>query len=174
MSSPVTQLDTDANEASHTYPNFLPDGEHFLFMVRSALPGRGGVFVSSLGSRERARVLADVSPAVYVEPGYVLFHRDGTLMAQPFDVARLATTGEAAPIAEAVQFNTTLRNASFAASQNGTVAYRAASSSASRSSSGSGAWAGAAPCHAGRGYQQGRMSPDGNRSPCKSRSGRTR
>ena len=175
MSSQVTQLDTDANEVSHTHPNFLPDGEHFLFLVRSALPGRGGVFVSSLGSRERARVLADVSPAVYVEPGYVLFHRDGTLMAQPFDATRLATTGEAVPIAEAVQFNTTLRNASFAASQNGTVAYRTASSSASRTF----VWVGRKGRRSPFPWRQTAISrvvcrPTAPASPCKSRRGTTR
>ena len=123
MSSQVTQLDTGANEVSHSHPNFLPDGEHFLFLVRSALPGRGGVFVSSLGSREQARVLADVSPAVYVEPGYVLFHRDGTLMAQPFDATPARDDGRGG--ADRGSLNTThARNTSFAASQNGTVAYR--------------------------------------------------
>ena len=54
----------------------------------------------------------------------MLFNREGTLLAQPFDAQRLEFTGEAVPIAEEVQFNPAQGRAAFAASNNGVLAYR--------------------------------------------------
>src|SRR5262249_43913491 len=61
--------------------------------------------------------------AVYSAPGYILFVRDQTLMAQPFDVARLRSTGDASPIAEHVDYIATTFQGQFAASQTGLVAF---------------------------------------------------
>jgi len=64
------------------------------------------------------------SNPVYVPPGYLLFHRQGTLMAQPFDADRLQLSGEAVPIVEGVEFNPFGGVADFSASDNGVLAYR--------------------------------------------------
>ena len=64
------------------------------------------------------------SNAVYVPPGYLLFARDRTLMAQPFDAAKLQTTGDPLPIAEQVDYRSGgFAYSYFAASQNGVLAY---------------------------------------------------
>ena len=65
-----------------------------------------------------------MSTVVYVPPGYLLFNRQGTLMAQPFDAERLQLTGEAVPIVEGVEFNPANGRTAFAASNNGVLAYR--------------------------------------------------
>jgi dipeptidyl aminopeptidase/acylaminoacyl peptidase len=73
--------------------------------------------------------LPDDSNAVYVSPsapgqsGYLLFRRENTLMAQPFDPGRLQTAGEALPLAEQVGA-ATIGNGAFSASENGLLAYR--------------------------------------------------
>jgi len=97
----VTTLDATRHETSHRFPSFLPDGEHFLF---AALPGGTGgfdIFLGSLKSKEVRKVMAADSAAVYTEPGYLLFEREGKIFAQPFDSRRLELSGEAAVLADA-------------------------------------------------------------------------
>ena len=61
--------------------------------------------------------------ALYVRPGYLLFVRNRTLMAQPFDADKLRTTKGAVPVAEQVSYNANGVYANFAASQDGVLAY---------------------------------------------------
>ena len=63
------------------------------------------------------------SPAIYTQ-GRLLYLRDNTLMAQPFDADRLETTGEATPVAENVPtFTSPSRLAGFTASQTGLLVF---------------------------------------------------
>ncbi len=97
----ATWLDSTRHESGHRFPYFLPDGDHFLFV---ALPGGAAGFdtyVGSLKSRTVKRVLTAPSAAVYAEPGYLLFERDGRVMAQRFDTRRLEVTGEATAVGNA-------------------------------------------------------------------------
>jgi len=96
---PVTVLDSSRGESSHDWPQFLPDGRHFLFFGKSA--GAPGVYVASLDSPGQRRLLAANSSALYAS-GYLLFLREQTLMAQPFDAGRFQFTGEDRPVAENV------------------------------------------------------------------------
>jgi hypothetical protein len=48
MVTPVTELDASRQEGSHRFPQFLPDGRHFLFMVRSNLADQAGAYAGSL------------------------------------------------------------------------------------------------------------------------------
>ena len=73
-------------------------------------------------------------------PGYLVYHREGTLMAQPFDAERIRLTGEPVPIAEGLQFNAQTARAAFTVSENGVLAYRAGTR--------------CAPAHAGLGRSQ--------------------
>jgi DNA-binding winged helix-turn-helix (wHTH) protein/Tol biopolymer transport system component len=97
----VTKLDGSAFESAHRWPQFLPDGRHFLFSVVAEKPGAGGVFVGSLDSPQRVKVL-DENAALYTAPGYLLFIRDRVLLAQAFDSESLAVTGKPVPIASDV------------------------------------------------------------------------
>jgi Tol biopolymer transport system component len=81
------------------------------------------VFVGDTESDRRELLFSGSTNAVYSAPGYVLFARDQTLMAQPFDAARLRLTGEASPIAEHVDYSATTIQGQFAASQTGLVAF---------------------------------------------------
>jgi serine/threonine protein kinase/Tol biopolymer transport system component len=86
----------------HRLPWFLPDGTHFLYFSISVSGVDGGTYASALGSKEQVLISHDASNVVYAPPGYLLFVRDGTLMAQRFNTSKLAVEGEAVPIAEHV------------------------------------------------------------------------
>lgn len=101
----VTELDTKLGETSHRFPEFLSDGERFLYFAEArAIPGASNDYaikVGSLGSKSGAQVLRANSPVRYTK-GHLLFVRDRTLLAQPFDEDDLVLRGEAVPVGENV------------------------------------------------------------------------
>ena len=129
-SVPVTAFDENRGDNSHRHPRFLPDGSHFLYMARSAsgsLEGQAVMLGSVDGSAERELFRAPT--AVEYASGHLLFIRERTLMARPFDADRLEFTGDAVPIAESVMMlpsGTVI--GIFSASQNGVLAYLAGDS----------------------------------------------
>jgi Tol biopolymer transport system component len=118
--SPVTKM--EGSEFSHGDPSFLPDGNHFLYQATAFLDGE--VRVGSLDGKVRKTLFRAGSGAVYVDPGYLIFSRGRTLLAQGFDAARLELKGEAFPVAEEIQVFQNLLIAVFSASQNGVLAYQ--------------------------------------------------
>lgn len=120
---PEAVTKADAGEAGHFWPRFLPDGEHYLYLVSSTDPEKSGVFAGSLGSSDKTRVLPVVSNAVYVEPGLLVFQRGSSVYAQPFDTKALEVSGEPARIADEVTMDATLGHGFFDASLNGVLVY---------------------------------------------------
>ncbi len=127
----VTRLDPSQGEGSHRWPFFLPDGRHFLYLALGRLaqsrPGgtdRDMLFVASLDPKEERKLIGPAgSNAVYASPGYLLFYREKTVVARPFDAKHLRFTGEAFPIADQVsRFDT--RSAIFSVSESGLLAYQ--------------------------------------------------
>jgi len=100
--------DVSTTKGSYFFPIFLPGGRHFLYLVSGAVAFFGDIYLGSLDRNENRRVLAGVSQAVFApsaagsSTGHLLFSRENTLMAQPFDARRAQTTGNAVPIAESV------------------------------------------------------------------------
>jgi predicted Ser/Thr protein kinase len=84
------------------FPWFLPDGRHFLYIVSGAPQGSPELHFADLDSKAEQRILEADTNAVYAPPGYLLFMREGSLLAQPFDSSSGKTTGEAVPVAEQV------------------------------------------------------------------------
>ncbi len=123
----VTSYDRARGESSQAWPLFLPDGRHFLFL--SGAFGRQkesrNLRVGSLDSRQTRRIMAADSRVAYCPPGYLLFARDGTLLAQPFDAGALRVTGDPIPVGENVWFFRATGNATFSVSENGSVVYQA-------------------------------------------------
>src|SRR5688572_10274 len=129
---PITTLDT-TRENSHRWPHFLPDGRHFLFTVRSDRAENQAIYVGSIDGGSPVRLVATQSNAIYVEPGFILHVRDGTLMAQPFDARARVLSGAASPVAAQVSQETPSAVAAFDASANGAVlTYRQSTGSATR------------------------------------------
>jgi serine/threonine protein kinase len=120
----VTAVDTTRNESVHAWPNFLPDARHFLYLARSPLREKSAIRVGSLDARESKLLINADSTSVYAPPGYLLFLRERTLMAQPFDASKLQVTGEAFPVAEEVGYNPGNGRAFFSVSNNGVLVYR--------------------------------------------------
>ena len=121
--TPVTTIDVGRGETGHLWPHFLPDGKHFLYLARCAKPEDNAIYVGSLDSPDRKLLLNATSNPIYVSPGYLLFNRAGTLMAQEFNAASLELSGDAVPIADGLRFNVANGRAVFAASENGVLAY---------------------------------------------------
>ncbi|MGH9779970.1 MAG: hypothetical protein ACRD5I_16330, partial [Candidatus Acidiferrales bacterium] len=98
-----------------------------LYLGRSSSPENSALYVGSLdGDPPRLLVNAESSVA-YAPPGYLLFLREQTLMAQPFSTSRLETTGDAFPVAERVRFNAGNWMAFFSVSDNGVLVYQTGS-----------------------------------------------
>ena len=112
-------------DAVPIWPQFLPDGERYLFRVVRGPRARQGLFVGSLHTQTITRVLDTTVNVVPAGP-YLLFIRSGSLMAQPFDVNRVQVSGEPVAIVEQVLENLgELAGPSVSASDTGVLAYRA-------------------------------------------------
>jgi Tol biopolymer transport system component len=105
------------------WPAFLPDGKHFLYMAIAAKVADSMYRVGSLDSKETTPFAPAQSQITYIEPGYLLFLRDRTLVAQRFDAKALKTLGEPIPIAEQVGTDS-VGLARFSVSREGTLVYR--------------------------------------------------
>ena len=131
--TPVTTIDKSQGETEHLWPHFLPDGKHFLYLALNQSLEKSAIRLSSLDSKESKLLLYAQSFAEYAPPpdakalgstpGYLLYQRDGTLMAQAFDADSLELTGEAFPVVENVQINQSNGRVAFSVSENGVLAY---------------------------------------------------
>lgn len=84
----------------HSWPIFLPDGKHFLYMARGSDESNSGVYVASLDDPEGRKLLGEQTPIAFApgapgeKPDFLLFRRGPSLMAQAFDTKALALTGD--------------------------------------------------------------------------------
>ena len=85
-SVPLTDLAADSSFNSHRHPQFLPDGQHFLYFARSGQSGPSGeVRLASLDGGE-TRTLTKAAEAGFYASGHLLFVNQQTLFAQPLDL----------------------------------------------------------------------------------------
>jgi len=119
---PVTITKVKPPQTSHQFPAFLPDGRHFVFLVQDAT-GNSGIYTSTLASGESARIMTADTGAAYAPPGYLVFVRDGTLLAQPFSTTTLQLAGNPFPIGDKVASDFA-NTPGFSVSENGLLAYR--------------------------------------------------
>jgi Tol biopolymer transport system component len=125
----VLRPDPRRQESDFTDPSFLPDGSHFLYSKTSTQKEIAGIYLASLDGTVNERVLPDHSNAVYAAApngkGYLLFGREGALMAQPFEPSRRQLSDE--PFLVVAQMGVTLgnvvslRHLIFAVSDNGVL-----------------------------------------------------
>ncbi len=121
----ATRIDPGRTDVAHRWPVFLPDGRHFLYFAHDPGPaGRGGIWIGSLDSFETRRILPDATNAIYVDPGYLVFAREGALFGVPFDAARLRLSGEPVSILKDVRYQPYRWYGVFAASQTGVLVYQ--------------------------------------------------
>ena len=113
-----------AVEEIRLFPMFLPDGRHYLYLslVLSNRTG-GSLRIGTVDSPEATDLVASRAPGVYVEPGYLLYRREESLVAQRFDPDSLQLTGSAMTLLDRVGFNPITYQAQFSASSTGVLAY---------------------------------------------------
>ena len=119
----VTTLDRARHENSHRFPQFLPDGRHFLFFVRVSGEGAAGeVMIGSLDGGHPRPLLKAPANAAFVS-GRLLYVRDGALVARRFDPESMRLEGEELVIGDDVHVLPAVPLAVFSASRTGTLVY---------------------------------------------------
>jgi Tol biopolymer transport system component len=125
VAKPEVEIDPAKGVFGSGWPEFLPDGRHFLYVVdpQAASESRT-LMVKSLGASDSRELLKTASRVLYAAPGHLLHVRDQTLVAQPFDTASLKLEGEPIPLGEGLGVDA-VGLASFSVSRTGVLAYRA-------------------------------------------------
>jgi serine/threonine-protein kinase len=120
---PLTKLDFVAGDDGHGWPQVLAGHRAALFTVLSWSRETVDIDLVDLGTGKRRLVLAGVDFARYVPAapgsatGHIVFVRDGTLVAAPFDPAGTTPAGPAVTVVESV------RRAQFDISASGVLGY---------------------------------------------------
>lgn len=123
---PVTKLDSTYQDLTHRWVRFLPDQKHFVFYARTgsgAGSEKDAICIGSLDSDEITRLIPARSNVEYAN-GYLLYQRENSLMAHPFDPSSMELEGDAFPIAENVSYVSNWSRAVFSVSDNGQLLYR--------------------------------------------------
>ena len=123
----LTTFDRSKGELGHAWPQFLPDGKHFLYLAFGTSPESTAIAVGDVVTRKQVRVaVGPYSRVEYVPPGYILFARDRALMAQRFDSNKFRLEGDPYVVADDVFASGTgsARNADFSASTTGVLVHR--------------------------------------------------
>ena len=130
----ITAVDPARQETSHYSPSFLPDGRHFVYARHSTDEEKSGIYLGSVDAKPEQQssklLIASIWGPVYApsadpSTGYLLFMRESTLMAQPFDNRRLELEGQATPVAEQVGDTSGVGGTgTFSASNNDVLVFR--------------------------------------------------
>jgi serine/threonine protein kinase len=125
-SSPVTRL--GEGHRTHRFPQFLPDGRHFIFVARTTTGP--GIYVGSLASTETQRLIDSDASAVFAGPDQILISNKGALLAQRLDLKNLKLVGSPVPVSGQIAGDWSTANSSLVgfslvtASTNGLLVYR--------------------------------------------------
>lgn len=123
QATPITKL--EPKEEADRWPYFLPDGRHFLYLSDAYRTEEHHLKVGSLDSKDSPRLLSSfVTNVAYSDAGFIVFVRQGGLMAQRFDPAHLQLSGEPFPLAEQVAQAGANHQFDFSVSGNGVLTYR--------------------------------------------------
>ena len=106
------------------WPDMLPDGSAALVTLGSTsynvADAQIGILTLAMGELE---LLFSGSYPRYSRSGHIVYHRDGSIWAAPFDVEQRRLTGEATPVVQGIWANGVLGRAFFALSDTGTLLY---------------------------------------------------
>jgi Tol biopolymer transport system component len=123
--SAVTKLNQEAGEAAHHYPQLLPGGRQFLYLVRNADPEKNAIFAGSLDGKPATKIIQTAFKAAYdAASGRLLYIQgNGTLMARRLELDPPRLTGDPVVVAEGVGLAPPNGFANFSVSANGTLFY---------------------------------------------------
>ncbi len=123
----ATTLNKANHEDTHRWPWFLPDGKHFIYLAVSHTAGdtgRQGIYFASLDSSTEARLVVTTSAAAQFASGYLLYHLNSDLMAQPFDPTNGKLSGAPETLVNNVRNDSGVWRSIFSTSQNGMLIYQ--------------------------------------------------
>jgi Tol biopolymer transport system component len=123
VAKPVVVPDPKQGVMGSGWPTFLPDGTHFLYQSFTANPEDSTLVVRALDGPESKTLMKTTSQVLFADPGYLLFVRDRTLVAQAFDANKRELRGDPIPLSEGLGIDN-VGLASISASANGALAYR--------------------------------------------------
>jgi Tol biopolymer transport system component/predicted Ser/Thr protein kinase len=125
---PATHLNVARREIVHRYPQFLPDGRHFIYWVWSAIEENTGEYIGSLDSNEKlpeGPLVRTWREAHYAEPGYLLYLEGTVLIARRFDPSGLRFAGEQRALTEQIGRHREITgHAMFSTSATGVLVYQ--------------------------------------------------
>jgi eukaryotic-like serine/threonine-protein kinase len=107
---PAMKRQTPSTSAYGLFPQFLPDGNRFLFLGGAPM----GIYIGAIDGNEPTRLLQADTAALFAPPDQLLLVRQGVLMAQHFDPDQGSAVGDAMPIAQSVGASTVGANRSAA------------------------------------------------------------
>jgi serine/threonine protein kinase len=120
---PVTKIARKGSGQGHRWPWFLPDGQHFLVFVDWSSPEDqpgDGLYVGSLNGQNLKLVSSEITGSAAFSSGRLIFVRNGSLMAQHFDLKRFELSGSPVPLVEEEsELDPAFSNANFSVSSNG-------------------------------------------------------
>jgi Tol biopolymer transport system component len=97
----VTKLDASRQEEAHRWPQFLPDGRHFVFMAWRLGSVVRTTHLASLDSVSPKAIFESNSAAIVAGSSYVYVNdRPSRLMAQPFNAQSFEPEGPAVPVVD--------------------------------------------------------------------------
>ena len=106
------------------FPSFLPGGRFFLeFVPTVSQPENAGVWIVSLETGDRTKLVDAQSNAVYAPPGHLLFWREGALWAQQFDSNARTMRGSPWQVEKELGLNPVTNQALFSVSSSGTLVF---------------------------------------------------
>ena len=121
----VTQATTLLpGQSSHRMPQFLPDGERFLFVSTGTADVRG-IYVADLRRPGMHRLVEGDHAFDFLAPSHLLLVKDGALWAQRLNATYTGIEGSMLPVAPHVLVHSTNNgHAALSASAAGSIAYR--------------------------------------------------
>lgn len=117
----VIEPDRARGELAYMWPQFLPDGEQFIYFVLSNDPSVRGLYLASL-TQPRGTRLAMTDASGITQGDFLVFVRGGNLVAQRFSPDTRAAIGAPATLARNVAVNYDWRSV-VSGSSDGTVVY---------------------------------------------------
>jgi Tol biopolymer transport system component len=98
---PVTTV--EAPSTGHHWPAFLPDDKGFVYLSTATKIGDHALMAGTLGSAQQTRLVAVSSRVRYADPGFLVYQRDGAVVAHPFDADSRSFTGEPTQLVPSVR-----------------------------------------------------------------------
>lgn len=130
--SPVLRVNPGKGENGYMWPQFLPDGKHFLFFVQTEATETTGVYTGAADSNDYRLLFPSETNALYAgaadgqsqKNGYLLYIANRKLMGQAFNAPHLSVVGEPLTLADDIGAVSSMNLAPITVANNGTLAYQ--------------------------------------------------